>query len=438
MNKDTFDFVSVRDLRMGLYVDLDVGWMAHPFPTSRFKISTPEQIAVLRDLGSERIRYVPAKSDPAAPGAPELQADATAAAARVTDAARQEQARLRQQRADRCAAERQSQALCAQRFSEAAQQYRATLDSLHNRPTEAARISQSLVQGLRSQIQDQGDVAIRLLGEAAGDKLAMHPVNVAVLCLLLGRAMGLPAQELQDLGLAAFLHDIGKVELAERLRVADANYAPAEHRAYQSHVAHSVRLASAMGVSRGALQAIAQHHEMVDGSGFPDRLKQDGMCLGARILALVNRYDGLCNPVRSNTVLTPHEALALIFSQLKTRFDGAVLSAFVRMIGVYPPGSVVQLNDERQALVVSVNAARPLKPRVIVHDTGLPRHEALVLDLEHLPNAGIRRSVKPAALSVAALDYLRPPQRLCYFFEAQQAGEGEAEKVSADATGPAS
>ena len=166
------------------------------------------------------------------------------------------------------------------------------------------------------------------------------------------------------------------------------------------------------------LQTIAQHHEMVDGSGFPDRLKQDAMCPGARILALVNRYDGLCNPAKPSAAMTPHEALALIFSQQKTRFDGVALSAFIRMIGVYPPGSVVQLNDERHALVVSVNTSRPLKPRVMVHEPAVPRHEALILDLEHSPNASIRRSLKPGSLPAAALEYLQPRQRICYFFEA--------------------
>jgi hypothetical protein len=131
----------------------------------------------------------------------------------------------------------------------------------------------------------------------------------------------------------------------------------------------------------------------------------------------VNRYDNLCNPSRPAAALTPHEALSLIFAQLKTRFDAAALSAFIRMMGVYPPGSVVQLIDDRYAIVVSVNSARPLKPRVIVHEPSVPKHEALILDLEHAPQLGIRRSLKPSALPPSALDYLSPRQRICYFFE---------------------
>ena len=88
-----------------------------------------------------------------------------------------------------------------------------------------------------------------------------------------------------------------------------------------------------------------------------------------------------------------------------------------RRMGVYPPGSVVQLVDDRFALVVSVNSSRPLKPRVIVHEPSVSRHEALILDLEHAPTIGIRRSVKPSALPREAAEYLSPRQRISYFFE---------------------
>jgi hypothetical protein len=99
------------------------------------------------------------------------------------------------------------------------------------------------------------------------------------------------------------------------------------------------------------------------------------------------------------------------------------------MMGVYPPGSVVQLNDERHAMVVSVNSARPLKPRILVHEPTVPRHQAAVLDLEQAPNTSIRRSLKPSSLPATALDYLQPRQRICYFYE--PAAESKAAALSA-------
>ena len=141
------------------------------------------------------------------------------------------------------------------------------------------------------------------------------------------------------------------------------------------------------------------------------------MSVGARIVALVNRYDNLCNPNVPSHALTPHEALALLFAQGKSKFDATILGGFIKMMGVYPPGSAVQLTDERYALVVSVNSNRPLKPRVLVHDRAVPPDEALLLDLEAEPRLGIRRSLKPIALPREALDYLSPRPRIAYFFE---------------------
>jgi len=92
---------------------------------------------------------------------------------------------------------------------------------------------------------------------------------------------------------------------------------------------------------------------------------------------------------------------------------------------VYPPGSAVQLTDDRYALVVGVNSMRPLKPRVMVHEAKVPRDEALVLDLESVPGLGIRRSVRPQQLPPASLEYLAPRPRVAYFFEPAREAEAD-------------
>jgi len=192
-----------------------------------------------------------------------------------------------------------------------------------------------------------------------------------------------------------------------------------------------VTLAQAMALAPAAVQAIAQHHEAADGSGFPRGCSGAEMSPAAHILALINRYDGMCNPLNPARALTPHEALSRLFAMQKSRFDAKTLSAFIRMVGVYPPGSIVQLSDGRFAQVQAVNAARPLKPRVLVHDPRTPRSEALLLDLQDTPDLSIQRSLRPDQLPRAALDYLEPRPRYCYFFERALRPEGEAREAAA-------
>jgi HD-GYP domain-containing protein (c-di-GMP phosphodiesterase class II) len=433
MINDESAFVDVSALRVGHFVVLDMGWLAHPFPSGSFKITSVKQIETIQGLGPKRVRIDHAKSDLSDPTPQPFE---TVQAADVVNAQPsqpdpEQQAALleqqAQQRRSRALHDQQhSLVMCERRFTDSARQYRKTLEQLPTDPLLAAGIAQDLVQGFLKDILVQGDSAIRLLGHTSADKSTMHPVNVTVVSLLLGKAMGMERNALTELGLAAFLHDVGKTNLTERVRYLDESFSPGEVKQYQDHVAQGVILGRGMGLSKTVLLAISQHHELADGHGFPLGLKVETMSMSGRILALVNRFDNLCNPVRNGTVLTPHEALSLLFAQHKSRFDAAVLSAFIRMMGVYPPGSVVQLIDDRHALVVAVNSAKPLKPRVIVHEPGMARKEALILDLEHAPNTGIRRSLKPSSLPTAALDFLSPTQRVCYFFESLPEPKQEA------------
>ncbi|WKB53710.1 HD-GYP domain-containing protein [Eleftheria terrae] len=407
--------IDVLQLQVGMYVHLDLGWMAHPFARSSFRIASQEQIEIIRSLGLAQVRWDPVRSDTGA--APEAAPPAAAPGAPSAGPAVDDAARARQARRELLAAQQASLAACEREFAQAGRVHRQVLEQVQSDPEGARRSSEQLIGGFLDCLGRGGDICIRLLGETSGDRAAGHAINVTVVALLLGKACGLEQAELHELGLGALLHDIGKVELPDRVRWRSDHLSPVELQFYQEHVAHGLDLARRMQLGLGAALIIAQHHEHADGSGFPQRLSGPRIAHAARIVALVNRYDNLCNHPNPARALTPHEALSLMFAQMKQRFDASLLNAFIKMMGVYPPGSVVQLGDDRYALVASVNPARPLKPRVIVHDPGVPREDALLLDLEALPALGIRRSLKPAQLPQAARDYLAPRQRVSYFFE---------------------
>ncbi len=444
MTENPQHLIAVEQLRVGMYIELGLGWMSHPFPSGNFKISTERQIETIRTLNVSRVKYIPAKSDVLLDGSlggdPSKLADVPDVAGsghktetdlsqdipQVSDSIG---SAARDLRAERIAYQQESLARCERHFSGALRQYRKTVEQVSLNPLAALEQSTALVTGFVSDMLDDGDSAIRLLSEGVGERAALHPVNVAIISLLLGKAVKLPEPDMIDLGLAAFLHDIGKSQLPDRVRWLQDNFSPSEYQLYQEHVQESLKLCKRMGLAEGALLSIAQHHELMDGSGFPARLTGDNLAKSSRILALVNRYENLCNPSRTAAALTPHEALQHIFSQLKSRFDAPTLSAFIRMMGVYPPGSVVQMVDGRYAIVVSVNSSRPLKPRVIVHEPDVPKEQALILDLERTPSVGIRRSLKPSSLPPDAFTYLSPRSRMCYFFE--RATEPEAPGVLA-------
>ncbi len=413
MKSSDSELIDISELRVGLYVELELGWMAHPFPTGSFKITSLRQIETIRGLGLKQLRYVPDKSDPASDGPDSRPALDEASAARALA----QEHEFRRRRAALIESQQKTLKACEQKFGQAQQQYRRVQEQVLEQPLAVRDACVAMIADVVKEMDCDGEAAIRLLSEGVGERAAMHPVNVTVMSLLLGKAMGLHGQDLIDLGVGAFLHDVGKLQLPQRVRWFEDGFSIEDFKQYQEHVSKGVAIANRMQLSEGALMAIAQHHELMDGTGFPMRPPGGDLTLPARILALVNRYDNLCNPVRLVTALTPHEALSLLFAQHKARFDNIVLSAFIRMMGVYPPGSVVQLIDGRYALVVSVNSVLPLKPRVILHEPSVAKHEALILDLESQPGIGIRRSLKPASLPPDAREYLGPRQRIAYYFE---------------------
>lgn len=414
MTETADEFIDVARLRVGHYVHIDLGWMSHPFPLNSFKINSAAQIDTIRALGLDRIRFSPQRSDLEADlsptggtaGEPAAPAEPLAGGKSPRDARREV---LAEQRA--------SLQKCERLFGEASRAYRQISDTAPSRPEAARDAAQALIDGMSDMIGGEQESCIRLLSEKVGERASLHAINVTVVSLLLGRACGLDGNALRDLGVGALLHDLGKTGLPGRLRYFDDRFSTAEQQTYREHVRYGVEAGKRMKLSRGAMLVIGQHHEFADGSGYPLHLKNDHIAPAARIVALVDRYDALCNPSNPAQALTPYEAMSHLFVQRKQCFDPGTLTAFVRMMGVYPPGSVVQLTDDRYALVVSVNASRPLKPWVVIHNAAVPREEALVVDLGTTPQLGIRRSLRPLQLPRATFDYLSPRQRMCYFFE---------------------
>lgn len=428
-------FIDIDDLRVGMFIYLDLGWMKHPFALNSFKISSHGQIDTLRELNVTRLRWSPEKSDleplaeaNASPQSPTPGTEAAAARQALAEAVAAEAAaaaEVRRRRLERLKGQHEGLELCERQFSAAARTYHQIAEVVRAQPEVARTQISEMVGSMIGKLYEQGESAIRLLSENMGERASMHSLNVTVISLLLGKSMGLDAAALEALGTGALLHDIGKIELPDRLRWQDRKFNAAERKLYQEHVAHGLVLGQAMKLPVDALAIIAQHHELSDGRGYPRQLPGDRISPLARVVALVNHYDQLCNPANPAEAATPHEALSLIFAQMKRQFDAGILSSFIRMMGVYPPGSVVELTDGRFALVISVNSARPLKPQIVIYEPHIPRDEALIEDLELNPVLNIRRSIKPLQLSKTAFDYLSPRKRICYFFERARSAQSD-------------
>ncbi|MDZ7812775.1 MAG: DUF3391 domain-containing protein [Ideonella sp.] len=284
--------VPVEDLRVGMFIHLDLGWMSHPFPLSSFKISSQEQIDTVRSLGLSHVRWDTARSD-ASHNAPERVTDTAIdlSALAVTQAEPEPETPSRLH-AKTLTAQEASQRLCEKQFSEACRALKQVNDQALTAPQAARDSSHQLTRALLDKMLiGDAELCLRVLGDTHSDRGAAHAMNVSVLSLLLAKHLGWPDHELMDLGTGALLHDIGKLNLPDRLRWQQDNFTTAEQSLYRDHVAQGIALGRRMGLTAGSLLVLAQHHEMADGSGFPSGCPQERMTPAARIVSLVNHYD---------------------------------------------------------------------------------------------------------------------------------------------------
>jgi putative nucleotidyltransferase with HDIG domain len=417
-NQDTLPWIDISALQVGMFIHLDMSWMSHPFALSSFRLAHPDQIESISQLGLHRVRWNPQLSS--APWNGQAPAGSSVSAPRARSVAQEalptpqdpdQQARVA------LARQRESLTLCERQFTQVCEAHRAVWALAGQDAEQAGRQATALAQSLVEKLQASPEVGIRLLSETAGGGSAAHGVNVGLLALLMGRMFGWKGQELVDLCLGAMFHDIGKSELQPQHRHAPPGTPSVERQLYQDHVNRGVALAQRMGLSPQALLVIGQHHERTDGKGFPLQVRAERLSASSRLVALLNHYDGLCNAPDPADSLTPHEALSQLFSEGAEQFDTSILANFIKMMGVYPLGSVVQLTDDRYALVVGVNASRPLRPQVQIFDPRLTWKSELTVDLERVCGLGIRRAVKAAHLPDAARKFLMPRLRVRYFME---------------------
>lgn len=403
---------------VGLYVWLDVRWDEHPFLSNRLMVKTPKDVAVIQalDLAGRLYCHPDRSTTPIPPFVPPVAATDTQAQAAAAQAAAMA-AELKQIEAAK-KAKRQRQKDAAARadraWENAARHTKEALLTLNRSPKVAGELLAALSKETAASIASGKEVLLHLLGDKKDQGPQFHALNVLTLCMLLGKKVGLAERELADLALGALAHDAGKVQVPPQI-LKNPVRKKHEEEFFRQHVMFSVQLAVASGAfSKEALGIIADHHEAVNGTGWP-RGRRD-TTRAARILSVVNRYDNLCTPETTGTEpLMPAEALARMFRIEGAQFDPALLGALIKLLGVYPPGTVVQLSDGSLALVVAPGP-ESLRPQVLVYTPEIPKDEAPTIELHTEPELKISEAIKPSSLPPDVLAWLNPQQRLSYFF----------------------
>ncbi len=419
--------IDVNQLRVGLYVHLDLGWMDHPFTLSNFKLHNEEQIQKIKGIGLKTLRYDPKRSDcpplpvvktnlsalklePATTATTETAEEVTTTAATPEPAVDMKLQRCKQ---------------LHHAIDESEKKFVAASDSVKNIQRNILTATKVCLEQASLVVRDivestlsEGDIAIHALnGSRSSDAHYQHSLNVTVLSMILAKSIEMSIEDARLLGLAAILHDIGKAEISDKILLKKDPLTHAEHANYQLHSAFGARMIKDIGLAPRIAKIVLQHHEYADGSGYPAGLKAEQTDPLARIIVLANTYDSLCNPKNATVAKTPYEALAYMFAHQRSKFDEDLLKRLIKSLGVYPPGSIVKLSNDQYATVISVNPNHPLKPYVKIHPKQGNGDDEIILDLREEVNINITACLKHAQIPSDVLKQLNSRKRVSYFVD---------------------
>lgn len=418
MSEPGSSWITMDQLRIGLYVYLDLKWFEHPFAFNNFKIKDEEQIKIIRSLGLKKCRYDPARSDLKPPP---VQTQVVVEVEKPPVALPTEHPALAAKRAliEKIKVQREASARIENAFVDTAKTIHGIEKNLLANPEKTVEQAGRLVDQIADSILSAPELAIHMMGDKmGGEELYFHSLNVTMLSLIMARDIKLPQEAIRSLGMGALFHDVGRREIPSAILMKMEPLTQAERKFYELHCQYGVEIGQGLKFSPLTLAIIRDHHELYDGSGYPQKLVADGINLLARIVAITNHYDEMCNPLNIANALTPHEALSTMFAKQRAKFDPKLLQVFVRCLGVYPPGTIVQLSNGMIGMVATINTAKPMKPMVVVYDADIPKDDAILVDMEVEADVNIAKAIRPAQLPKEIYNYLSPRKRVSYYFDA--------------------
>jgi len=372
--------LDVRDLQLGMYVSsLDRPWLETPFLFQGFLLETDDQLATLRqycryvdidtELGSEiKVEKVPG---------PDLVSQGEKIAEDDLDRKRLEFEMLRAQaRPIEQTQTYEDLSDVEDEIRQVADAYRDSIvlmetvfeDAQKKRNIDTAGITISVGRLANSVIRNPDALMLFSQIKDKDRYTAQHSLRVCILALTLGRQLGLELGAIKALGIGALLHDIGKVRIPEEILKKPERLTKPEIELMKLHVPYGLQIlrAQAPGLPTVALDVVGWHHERYDGSGYMSGAKGNEISQFGHIGGITDHFDAVTSDRPWRKGAAHHTTLMKMYDQRGKLFHPALVEQFIRSMGVYPIGSVVQLNTGEAGVVITRNRSRHLRPRVVV------------------------------------------------------------------------
>lgn len=385
--------INVKQLKVGMYVvHMDISWLDSPFLTHSKRIRGAKDILAIQKAGA---KFVVIDLDKGVG----LDLDQKNAEIATEQVARDSQSSnstghealnptedASTSGAQAVAMDKELKAATAVRgkIKDALDKLQKDLDS--QKPIDPECIAPLVDETVASlQRNDQALMTLVHLSRKA-QKLADHAFGCFCLVLNLAGTRNISESDRQQLGMAALLHEVGWSQLPLNLVGSRTRYSPAQVSLIEKHTLLAKKMLASSELPPLSERLIAEHHELLDGSGYPNKLKADQLHPLSSLLSVVDSYEERVHQLTDKPGMVSTNALrSLYLDAEKGRYDKEIVAAFINMLGIYPVASSVLLNTGEKARVVEVNNQKPLLPRIRIFYDAKGKHlkQPLDLDLAH-------------------------------------------------------
>lgn len=371
--------IPVAQLRIGMYIhDLGLTWIKHPFFKSRFKI---DNTAILDKVTASGIKHVVIDT------ALGLDVDELIANEDHDQAAVEDHNELSSMAAEvivnRSSAEEFERAKVI--LSNASKMMQNMMRDVRLGKQVSLEQSEPVIDKIVDMMFSSPSSVLPLAQIKTLDEYTFqHSVAVSALAVAFGKVLELPRMEIKQLALGGMLHDIGKAKVPLHLLNKPDKLTDDEFAVMKTHAAETAELLKKVSnLSEVSYNAAAQHHERYDGSGYPNKLKGEGISLHGQMIAIVDVYDSITSIRVYHKAVPPTEALRRLYEWGDAQFNPRLIRAFIKGIGIYPAGSLVRLASDRLGVVRDVAIENSLQPIVqVIYDCARSCHiEPEMVDL---------------------------------------------------------